>query len=378
METSVKSKELRFGDPGFMRDYSADSQAALEYSTVSPSVLLSFLQATPDCVKIVNCDGQLEFMNANGMCAMEIDDFAPLKGAEWSSLWPEEDRNRVMAAVRNAAAGKSERFEAFCPTAKGTDRWWDVTVTPILTPDGQVSRILSVSRDVTALKLEQLAAQQHAEDLEDDLLLNQEMLDMQTTMMRAIDHRVRNSLSIVAGMLRMQARTTGETGISEALNRAAGRTHTAASLKELIYSANRLNHTNTKNFLPQLARKIVTEANDTGIELTTQTESVDMDFSQATALGLILSEALGNAVSHGRGGAPVASIRIRFGRDRTGSLRLDVEDDGPGLPKGFDPDAGPGIGLKIISLYAEQLGGTAGLQRGESGGAHFTLEYPEL
>ena len=42
------------------------------------------------------------------------------------------------------------RFEAFCPTAKGSPRWWDVSVTPIRSDSTELFAILSVSRDVTA------------------------------------------------------------------------------------------------------------------------------------------------------------------------------------------------------------------------------------
>lgn len=45
---------------------------------------------------------------------------------------------------------RSRRFEAFCPTAKGRPRWWDVAVAPIRDPKGQISRVLAVARDITA------------------------------------------------------------------------------------------------------------------------------------------------------------------------------------------------------------------------------------
>jgi PAS domain S-box-containing protein len=108
-------------------------------------------ESSPDCVKILDLEGNLLSMNRNGQCAMEIDNFANVCGAPWLSLWPEESHEVMYAALKAASNGSIGRFEAFCPTAKGTPKWWDVTVSPILGSDGRVEQFLSVSRDVTVL-----------------------------------------------------------------------------------------------------------------------------------------------------------------------------------------------------------------------------------
>ncbi len=91
-------------------------------------------------------------MNANGMRVMEIDDFALVRGLRWSALWPEPQRPLIDEAMAAAAAGETLRVEAPCPTAKGTDKWWDVAVAPIRDESGQVVRMVAVSRDITSAK----------------------------------------------------------------------------------------------------------------------------------------------------------------------------------------------------------------------------------
>lgn len=59
-------------------DTAPDNKPAL--SLDSGGFFLSVLNGSTDCIKILRLDGTLEFMNANGICLMEIDDFAPLKG----------------------------------------------------------------------------------------------------------------------------------------------------------------------------------------------------------------------------------------------------------------------------------------------------------
>lgn len=119
--------------------------------------LRSVLDASGDCIKVVELDGSLSYMNINGQCAMEIDDFDAVAGADWSSLWPADCAPLVKQSVEDGRAGRSSRFEAYCPTAKGTPKWWDVSVAPILGMEGVPSRIVSVSRDVTERKLQEEA-----------------------------------------------------------------------------------------------------------------------------------------------------------------------------------------------------------------------------
>ncbi|WP_170162342.1 PAS domain-containing protein [Caldimonas tepidiphila] len=109
-------------------------------------------EGSPDCVKMLDLDGKLAAMNRNGQRCMEIDDFDSVCGLRWPALWPEESRTQVEAALEAARAGRVGHFSAFCPTAKGTPKWWDVTVSPVLDDHGRVERLLSVSRDVSALR----------------------------------------------------------------------------------------------------------------------------------------------------------------------------------------------------------------------------------
>jgi PAS domain S-box-containing protein len=108
-------------------------------------------ESSPDCVKILDLQGTLLSMNRNGQCVMEIDDFGSICSAPWPSFWPKESHETIQLALEAARSGAQGRFEAFCPTAKGTPKWWDVMVTPIFDNEGQVVRLLSVSRDVTAM-----------------------------------------------------------------------------------------------------------------------------------------------------------------------------------------------------------------------------------
>ena len=110
------------------------------------------LESSPDCVKVLDNEGRIQFMNFNGLCQMEIDDFSAFKNKNWWTLWGTENEALVKASVDKALKGETAQFTALCLTAKGTTKWWDVVVSPVGKPGEPVKQIISVSRDITQKK----------------------------------------------------------------------------------------------------------------------------------------------------------------------------------------------------------------------------------
>ena len=115
----------------------------------SESFARSILTGTSDCIIVLDPEDRVEFMNEPGRCQKEIDDLSRVIGRRVDSLWPEESAPAVRRALAEARASGIARYTAFGPTAKGTPKWWDVTVTRLPGAEGTAPRLLSVARDVT-------------------------------------------------------------------------------------------------------------------------------------------------------------------------------------------------------------------------------------
>lgn len=109
------------------------------------------IESSSDCIKIIDEHGRLESLNGPGLVMLEVESLSHLKGKEWLSLWPEPGRSLAAQALERARNGSEGRFQALCPTFKGTRKWWDVTVTPLAGGSGRRGHFLSVSRDITQL-----------------------------------------------------------------------------------------------------------------------------------------------------------------------------------------------------------------------------------
>ncbi len=134
--------------------------AAVQRLREDENMNVSLLENSSDCIKLISPDGRLLDMNTPGRMLVEVDELSTIVGVPWHSLWPEESRHLIEQAILEAREGRTGRFRGFCPTAKGTPKWWDVSVSGVRDANGAIQKLISVSRDITA---EMVASLQLAE-----------------------------------------------------------------------------------------------------------------------------------------------------------------------------------------------------------------------
>ena len=324
----------------------------------SSELVLSLLSSSPDCVKLLSTDGKLDFMSYAGLCAMEIPDFDAISGRNWWDLWPDAEQDRLREAVAAAQEGESRRFTAFCPTAMGNPRWWDVSVTPVLGRDGNVSRVLSVSRDVT----EMMARQKELElALETGDLLRRE-----------VDHRIKNSLGIVSSLLRMQARRAPEEA-REALQQASARVQTIAQVHDRLHRFDGIREIDLGDYLPALCDDLGKSLQDGGLRTRHQIANLLVKPEVSVALGLVVAELVANAILHsGMTADSPLDVTLAVEGDRA---VLQLADSGKGLPDDFAPEQSRGVGMQVIRSMIAQIDGEMDWFNRPEGGAAFRVRF---
>jgi len=108
------------------------------------------IACSQDCIKMLDLEGRLLWMNEGGMQALEICDLGPFVNSSWLQFWEGNDAKAARDAVETAGKGGTGRFTGYFATATTKQpRWWDVVVSPIRDSEGRPERLLVVSRDVT-------------------------------------------------------------------------------------------------------------------------------------------------------------------------------------------------------------------------------------
>lgn len=193
-------------------------------------------------------------------------------------------------------------------------------------------------------------------------------------LLKEVHHRVKNNLQLILSMVRLQADTGADTAqFREALE---GRIGSMALIHEMLYQTENSARMDLQEYLQQLTNLLLQYSdNAKKIRLEQQTERVFVVLDQAIPFGLLVNELVTNALKHGFTQEKEAVLRVYLGR-RGPSIHLEVEDNGTGLPSGFDPNAARGIGLQIAQALATQLGGPLQWASAEGGGSRFWVDFP--
>jgi PAS domain S-box-containing protein len=109
----------------------------------------TIIESSPDCLKIINVEGKLIYINQNGLCLLELEDETPILNTFWWDLWDEDQKELIKNSISEALNGQESKFFAPCKTAKGNQKWWSVLVRPIFNTKGKVIQILTLSRDIS-------------------------------------------------------------------------------------------------------------------------------------------------------------------------------------------------------------------------------------
>ena len=173
-----------------LRDRTDQRQAA-EAQRADAEFLHSVLASSGDCIKVLDLDAKLEFMNEGGLRIMEVSDFNAIRGCPWPGFWPADGQEEAWAAIETARAGASARFQGFADTMKGTRKCWDVQVTAIPGAHGRPEKLLAVSRDIT----EQKRIEGELRELNDTL---ERRIEERTRELRASEDQLRQSQKLDA------------------------------------------------------------------------------------------------------------------------------------------------------------------------------------
>jgi two-component sensor histidine kinase/putative methionine-R-sulfoxide reductase with GAF domain len=185
---------------------------------------------------------------------------------------------------------------------------------------------------------------------------------MRGVLAQEIHHRVKNNLQTVASLLRLQARSADDVDPRKALADSVNRILAIAAVHEVL--TERRDEDVELDELIERLRRMLVQGIGTPKEVVATLVPVSLGGDRATALALVFSELLGNALEHGG-----SAVRIELAQ-RGGDVILSIADDGEGMN-----GATEGTGLSIVrALVRDELGGDLSLH--SEGGLRAEVVFP--
>jgi two-component sensor histidine kinase len=190
-------------------------------------------------------------------------------------------------------------------------------------------------------------------DEKDSLLAEKEDL------MKEIHHRVKNNLQIVMGLLQRQSAFITNEDALLAIRNSEHRMHSIALIHQKLYQSDSFTRVNMVDYIDEMTGYL-RDSYDLGtrIQFEKQIENIDLEISVAVPLGLILNEAITNAIKYAFPGAQKGSIFITINQVTDESYLLGIRDNGVGLPKGFDIKKISSMGFNLMLGLSKQVGGS--------------------
>lgn len=190
-------------------------------------------------------------------------------------------------------------------------------------------------------------------------------------LLRDLNHRVGNNLSMVSAMLGMQAAGLADEAGKAALNAARERVFLIGSAQRRLQLGDDLQTTRTRAFFTTVVDDILeARTGDAAVEVEHDYDDVLLNARDAVTLAVVLGELVTNALKHAFGANGGGSVRARFNRNDAGVFVLEVSDDGKGFQEG---DAVAGIGSTLVNELSRQFGGEVFRRNGDKGGGIVTI-----
>lgn len=272
---------------------------------------------------------------------------------------PKTDQVQV-SKIRDAIeAGTDVEVDLLNYRKDGSTFWNALYLSPVRNAAGDIQFFFASQLDVSdrVEAREEIARQKELVEQEvrrrtADL---QAALDAKTLLLHEVDHRVKNNLTMIGSLIRLQARRIEDPAIGEKLTSMLERVDALATVHRRLYQSDDLRRFDMGAMAANLVADVIGASGRNDIDLQVDVEPLMIPSSSAAALGLVLNEIVTNAIKHGFADGRRGQMTLDAHRDGS-QASITITDDGPGLT---EENVADGLGRVLIDRLSKQVGATA-------------------
>ena len=291
---------------------------------------------------------------------------------------PDTDRTAVKRLRDAVASGHDIDIDLLNYRKDGSTFWNALYLSPVRGRGGDIQFYFASQLDVSErVRAQETIAEQKAIVDREVAVRTADLeaaLDAKTLLLHEVDHRVKNNLTMIGSLLRLQARTIGDAAIAGKLEAMLERIDALATVHRRLYQSEDVTRFDIGAFTENLVSDVVGASGRTDVRTSLDIERADIASRDASALGLVINEILTNSLKHafrdGRAGELAVSATCA---SRT--ARITIADDGPGFPDGARPTGG--LGAVLIERLSRQANATVSWESAEPG-ARVVVSFPAM
>ncbi|NND95240.1 MAG: tetratricopeptide repeat protein [Flavobacteriales bacterium] len=189
--------------------------------------------------------------------------------------------------------------------------------------------------------------------------LIQKSLNDRELLLREIHHRVKNNLQVISSILSIQSREIKDATALKAVNEARARVKSMALIHQDLYGEENLRGIKAQPYITKLSNSLFStyRVDKDRVRLHTDIQDLLIDVDTTVPLGLILNELVTNSLKYAFPDEREGDIHIEF-NEKEGALRLNVWDNGIGIPEEKKEASRESFGMKMIRAFSKKLDAT--------------------
>lgn len=204
-------------------------------------------------------------------------------------------------------------------------------------------------------------------------------LQEKNVLLSEIHHRVKNNLAVICGLLNMQMYNLESEPTKKVLQQSQLRIQSIALVHEKLYQNETFTEIQISDFIRELAVTIsdAFEIEDNRIIMNYEMEELTLNINQAIPFSLLVNECITNAFKHAFNDAESGEIFVLLSKNGS-IIKMEIQDNGSGLPVGFDMSKESSLGVTLVRTLVTQLNGKSEYHtRKKEKGTRFLLSFPQ-
>jgi two-component sensor histidine kinase len=178
----------------------------------------------------------------------------------------------------------------------------------------------------------------------------------------------------VASLLEIQSSYLKNKEALSAIKESQHRIHSMSIIHQKLYQSETLSTIHMPEYIYELVEYLrESYAIRENVRFSLQIENIELNHASAITLGLILNEAITNAIKYAFADTDDGQISIALSHISDSQILLNIADNGRGLPRGFESKIGASMGMELLRGLSEDLGGTLSIETKE--GTHIKVIF---